>query len=69
MALPAVINQSNMHERMDLISLSSLGLPDSTVCDYDGSTMHFVDTGEMYVMCDGTWEYDLRLQTALKAIL
>ena len=58
MTLPAVTNRSNMHEKMDILSLSSLGFPDSSFCNYDGSTLHFTDTGETYIMVDGTWETD-----------
>lgn len=31
----------------------------------DGSTLHFVDTGEEFVYHDGMWEDDLRLKHAL----
>ncbi len=31
----------------------------------DGSTLHFVDTGEEFVFHDGMWEDDLRLKHAL----
>ena len=32
----------------------------------EGSTVHFFNTGEMYVYHDGTWEPDLRLARAIK---
>ena len=35
----------------------------------DGSTLHFVDTGEDFVWHDGMWEEDVRLQTALKNVI
>jgi hypothetical protein len=34
----------------------------------EGSTFHVVDTGEEYVFFDGTWEQDLRLIAALRAV-
>lgn len=68
--IPAVVDTSKQpFHKMEIVTLSSLGLPDSTFCDYNGSTLHFVDTGEQYVMYDGTWEPDLRLITALTAAL
>ena len=35
----------------------------------EGSTFHCVDTGEVYVSHDGGWVQDLRLQTALMALM
>ncbi len=34
----------------------------------DGSTLHFVDTGEQFVWHNGMWEDDLRLIHALQAV-
>jgi len=34
----------------------------------EGSTLHVIDTGEQYVIHDGTWEQDLRLIAALRAV-
>jgi hypothetical protein len=34
----------------------------------EGSMFHQIDTGEEYVYYDGTWEQDLRLLTALRAV-
>lgn len=34
----------------------------------EGSTYHAIDTGEEYVYYDGTWEQDIRLITALRAV-
>jgi hypothetical protein len=56
-------------EKMHYILLSSAGFPTHGECSLDGSTIHFVDTGELYVMFDGTWENDLRLITALETVL
>lgn len=35
----------------------------------DGSSLHCIDKGEMYVFHNGTWEVDLRLDTTLKAFI
>jgi hypothetical protein len=56
-------------EVMHYILLSSAGFPTHGQCSWDGSTIHFVDTGELYVMHDGVWEPDLRLITALERVL
>ena len=56
-------------EVMNYILLSSEGFPKYGECSQDGSTIHFVDTGELYVMYNGTWENDLRLITALATVL
>jgi hypothetical protein len=45
--------------------LSTDALPESPP---EGSTFHAIDTGEEYIYYDGTWEQDLRLITALKAV-
>jgi len=45
--------------------LSSDEKPDSPP---NGSTFHIIDTGETYVFHDGTWEQDIRTQTALSAL-
>lgn len=34
----------------------------------NGTTLHVIDTGEMFVFHDGMWEPDLRLMAALMAI-
>ncbi len=34
----------------------------------NGSTLHWVDTGETFVYHDGMWEDDLRLKYALGAV-
>jgi hypothetical protein len=34
----------------------------------EGSTYHYVDTGEDYVYTNGMWEDDLRLRNALKEV-
>jgi hypothetical protein len=34
----------------------------------EGSTFHYVDTGEEYVYHNGMWEDDLRLRNALKEV-
>ena len=35
----------------------------------EGSDIHFLDTGEVYIFHDGMWEQDLRLINALKSVL
>lgn len=34
----------------------------------EGSTFHAIDTGEEYIFYNGTWERDLRLITAFRAV-
>ena len=40
-------------------TISSAGFPESTRIG-NGSTLHFVDTGEEYVFFNGMWEQDFR---------
>ena len=35
----------------------------------EGSILHYIDTGELYIFHDGTWEPDVRLQYALTQAL
>lgn len=50
-------------EKQEYIKLSSEGFPGPAP---DGSTLHFVDTGDQYVSYDGSWEPDRRLIRALE---
>ena len=34
----------------------------------EGSTFYAIDTGEEYIFYNGTWERDLRLITAIRAV-
>ena len=34
----------------------------------DGTKVHLLDEGEVYIYHDGTWEQDLRLIAALRAL-
>lgn len=34
----------------------------------EGSTFHVIDTGDLYVFYNDTWEQDLRLIAALRAV-
>ena len=34
----------------------------------EGSTLHIIDTGEEYIYHDGTWEDDLRMIAAMRAV-
>lgn len=34
----------------------------------EGSTYHAVDTGKMYIYYNGTWEQDIRIETALAGV-
>lgn len=51
--------------RQKFITLSSSGFPDPKDLNA-GSTLHFVDTGEEYVVYGGMWELDLRRAKALE---
>ena len=35
----------------------------------EGSELHIIDTGELYIFHDGMWEPDLRLTRALENVL
>jgi len=50
----------------DYIGLSTDDRPANVA---EGSTYHAVDTGERWISHDGMWENDLRLETALEAVL
>lgn len=47
------------------ITLSSSGFPNAANT-HVGSELHFVDTGEEYVLYNGMWEPDLRRAKALE---
>ena len=49
---------------IELICLSS----DIKPAAPNGSTLHFVDTGELYISYDGGWEPDQRLIYALSQV-
>ncbi|MBW2632344.1 MAG: hypothetical protein JRC90_11435 [Deltaproteobacteria bacterium] len=34
----------------------------------EGSTFHYIDTGEEFIFTNGMWEDDLRLRNALKEV-
>ena len=46
--------------------ISSDAKPSSGVTE--GSTLHYVDTGEEFIYHNGMWEDDLRLRNALKEV-
>ena len=46
--------------------ISSDEKPNSGVTE--GSTFHYVDTGEEFIYHNGMWEVDLRLRNALKEV-
>ena len=48
------------------IGLSSDNRPENVA---EGSTFHAIDTGEIWVYHSLMWEVDLRLATALEAVL
>ncbi len=58
--MPYSLNRSS-----EYITLSSSGFPDPNNVQ-DGSTLHFVDTGEEYVQYRGMWELDFRRAKALQ---
>ena len=47
------------------VTVSSSGFP-SVANIQTGATLHFVDTGEEYVLYNGMWEPDLRRAKALE---
>jgi len=55
----------NLDRVSEYVTLSSSGFPDAGSAQ-DGSTLHFVDTGEQYVNYLGMWEPDLRMARALE---
>ena len=52
-------------EKLELNALSTDDLADAP----EGSTCHFIDTGEKYIFHNGAWEEDLTLIAALKRVL
>lgn len=56
---------------VDIVTNEYIGLSsdDKPMNVAEGSTFHSVDTGECWIYHDLMWEFDLRLTTALKAVL
>ena len=45
-----------------------LSTDDKPASPPEGSTFHAIDTGEEYVYFGGTWEQDIRMIAALRAV-
>ena len=58
-------NPEGGNKASSFITLSSSGFPDPANVAA-GSTLHFVDTGEEYVVYGGMWELDFRRARALE---